>query len=273
LSARIPGAAAVEGGSLAGITTTGPAADIRLTTTAGGITVRRDLGAAGGAASIELRAANDLSVDSVTFAASNIRGQAGGAVSLVGGTYKADGGVVLFSSSGSFTQTLKTAFQSKVAAIDTTGRGIDTLGSVVSSDATADTIARIGQSGGGANISLESVSNADLVMLLNAGIGKVGGRVDVQQLGVFGTNGSADMNGTVRGVTGQGAGQLVVKVQQPDNNYRFNDCAMGSPTCVAIPAITPVAPRAINDLTIIPARPSFRDTDIQIVGNANEDLM
>jgi hypothetical protein len=160
-----------------------------------------------------------------------------------------------------------------VVAIYTTGRGTAALACVVSCDATADTIAKIGLSGGGANISLQPVASLDLVMLLNAGAGNVTGSVDVRQLGVFGTNGSADLKGTVRGVTGQAAGQLVVKVLQPDNNYRFNDCAMGSATCVAIPAITPVTPRAINDLTIVPARPSFRDTDIQIVGNANEDLM
>jgi len=70
----------------------------------------------------------------------------------------------------------------------------------------------------------------------------------------------------VPGVTGAPSGTSMRTV------IRGSICRNAS-TASGIPAITPVAPRAINDLTIIPARPSFRDTDIQIVGNANEDLM
>jgi hypothetical protein len=226
-----------------------------------------------GTGRILFQAAKDLNMSVERLAGRDIFGGAGGAISIVGGRYDATDGRILFSSRGSFTQTSSTNFVSKVVAIDTTGRTIQLLDGAVPTGATADTIASIGEAGGGADISLGTLRNPEQVMLLNAGVGRITGDVEVQQLGVFGTTGSAAMNGTVRGVTGQGAGQLVVKILQPDNNYRFNDCAMGSPTCVAIPAITPVTPRAINDLTIIPARPNFRDTDIQIVGNANEDLM
>ncbi|MFV3126326.1 filamentous hemagglutinin N-terminal domain-containing protein [Niveispirillum sp. KHB5.9] len=95
--------------------------------------------------------------------------------------------------------------------------------------------------------------------------------IDVRSLWLAGVGGSATLTGSVAGVTGGVAAQRVRKQLPRSNEYRLNDCAMGSPTCIvtAIPA-QPV-PQAVG-------RPDFpepvrlEEEDFHRVSRGNEDL-
>jgi filamentous hemagglutinin family protein len=56
--------------------------------------------------------------------------------------------------------------------------------------------------------------------------------VVLNALSIYGTGGRIELTGTIRGVSGPAAAQLVFKSLPRSNSFRFNGCAMGSPTCV-----------------------------------------
>jgi len=57
----------------------------------------------------------------------------------------------------------------------------------------------------------------------------------------------------------------------PDNNYRFNDCVIGSVTCVVLPTLTPVVPQAAREIDILVARPSEEDFDAPLINIFDEE--
>jgi filamentous hemagglutinin len=266
--------------------------DVTLATTSSGdIVVLRDIGAGGAA---RLSAAGTLRIGGVAISGGSILGQAGGSVSAAnstlaatgpegiqmraGGAIVLDGGrfsgpTLVFASSGQFTQAGTTRFDAPLVGIATTGLNPATLLAALRAFRTQPAAAPL-PGMAGADITLDHPQSAPgQTMWLVPGAHNVTGTVDVKELAVFGDAGNAMLSGTINGVSGQGAAQLVFKSGQPDNNYRFNDCAIGSPSCVSIPTLTPVAPRIVNEIIIIPNRRNFRDVDAQLISNPNEDLM
>jgi hypothetical protein len=52
-------------------------------------------------------------------------------------------------------------------------------------------------------------------------------------------SGGADLTGTVNGISGVSAAGLSFIQPEPNTNYQFNKCEIGSVSCVAPPIVTP----------------------------------
>ena len=149
------------------------------------------------------------------------------------------GGRVLLDTAGGFAQLGAVAVTAPVFAVDTTGDDIARLLAAVTSPSV----------GAGATAFLPPASTdnpmqfADLVapssaVLLVAGRGMVGGTITVGQLGLSGTGGSADLFGSIAGVTGPTAALLGLRNPGAEATYLFNDCIIAGAFCVTQPSGT-----------------------------------
>jgi hypothetical protein len=91
-------------------------------------------------------------------------------------------------------------------------------------------------------------------------------------LGVVGQFGSAQMFGEIGGIAGPTAAQNVGKSGERDNNYRFNNCAIGSLTCIVLPEIVPITPQPVETITVL-RQQQFNDPTINLLNVGDEDLV
>ncbi len=109
----------------------------------------------------------------------------------------------------------------------------------------------------------------DLVLFSQGG--SVTGNMNVNSLTIVGRGGGTDLQGIVGGFTGFNAANVAIITPEPDNNYRFNACPVGSVNCVLLPinGVPPINP--LRDLAIGAARNVQDDTDAMIPNVSDED--
>src|SRR5205085_6516592 len=88
-----------------------------------------------------------------------------------------------------------------------------------------------GSTGNAISFDTGTVNATGSVMLLLGDAGVMTGTVNVLGLGLSGQGGSADLRGSIAGVTTRAAASLAFINPQPQNNYLFNDCLIGSILC------------------------------------------
>lgn len=171
--------------------------------------------------------------------------------------------------------------QSYAAALDITGGTVlfDTAnaGALPADDGTGRGLATNPLPGGELQFGQMNASKADVIWFLGSGaVAAPGGAgvnpaIDLASLRVVGVGGSATLTGSIAGVTGGVAAQRVRKQLPRSNDYRLNDCAMGSPSCVvtSVPAL-PV-PQSVNRPDF-PEPPRLEEEDVRRVSRGNEDL-
>ncbi|HEY6433432.1 MAG TPA: hypothetical protein VIZ17_15745, partial [Acetobacteraceae bacterium] len=126
----------------------------------------------------------------------------------------------------------------------------------------------------GHNISFQDLQglNTWLVLQIN-GADTISGNVFVRSLDVLfsGVGGSANLFGTISGINGvqaAGAGSI-----EPGRNaaFRFNNCAIGSVSCVLLPALTLPGGDPLNDFSLGTAGDPNDDDDLLLPVVSDED--
>jgi hypothetical protein len=215
-----------------------------------------------------------------------------GTVSIAGTTSLTAHNHVVIASNGAFAQSGSLAVAANDLLIDTRGRTASALtdrlgGMSASTVATAIAIHDTslfgpGMGGGsGGAITFDGSLNASGTVLLAAGNGAITGgaagrgAINVRGLGVSGSGGRTELFGAINGNSDNTAAQLgfVNTGRGPDNQYRFNTCAIESATCVALPPLAVVQPQVVNQLDILVARPTQEDPDAPVVNIFDEDRL
>jgi hypothetical protein len=134
--------------------------------------------------------------------------------------------------------------------------------------------------GKGANINFDgklSAPNSTLFLLADKGTISGGSngnpQIFVKQLGVSGQGDLAALFGEIDG-NGQSTAALQGRINPfTQNEYKFNDCAIGSPTCIVLPTFTPIQPQAISEVDILFARPAEEDVDAPLINIFDEERL
>jgi fibronectin-binding autotransporter adhesin len=121
-------------------------------------------------------------------------------------------------------------------------------------------------------ISFGSDFNAQTAqVLVSVNDALVSGTVWARGFGITGLNDTVDLSGAIDGITTMAAAQIGVRAQGADNAVRFNGCAIGSPSCIALPVFIPVLPPSVNSVELLPLAPPGDPLDIDRVNTENED--
>jgi hypothetical protein len=276
----------VDVGPLSGATAT---QDVVLTTTGGAFTIAANLAATNGSATltanggaVSLTGPVSVSAGQDVLATAN-----NGAISMTGATGLTAGSNIVLASNGAFTQSgTLTIAKSSDLVIDTTGKDAATLLKQLQSVSGSNTITNpvvitnplFTPSGNSSPITFGgTLAAGNSVVLLLANKGAITGgssgspTITVGQLGVSGAGGSASLFGSIAGnATTTAASQGRIN-PGPDNNYRFNDCVIGSVTCVVLPGLTPIVPQAAQEVDVLVARPSEEDIDAPLINIFDEE--
>ncbi|HEX6842091.1 MAG TPA: hypothetical protein VF113_11200, partial [Stellaceae bacterium] len=202
----------------------------------------------------------------LTNAAGGIFIRTTGEMMLGAASLSAPGGVELGSTG--FTQTANVSVSTPLVVIDVTGAA---LPQTVNPTTAASLLASFEPGGGSGNISLATLSAPNAAVLLSANSGNITGTIDARALAVIGSGGSAQLFGNVDGIAGSTAAQAVGKSGRRENNYRFNNCAIGSVTCTVLPEIIPIQPAPISNVSIL-TQQQFTDPTINLLNVGTEDL-
>jgi hypothetical protein len=131
-------------------------------------------------------------------------------------------------------------------------------------------------------ITLANLDNPGTLILLgkNAVFSNTG-QLIVGKLGLIASGGSANLFGVINNVTGQAAPSNLQNVQAyivtggvpstSSNNYKFNACSIGSPTCVVVSLLVPTQPSLIDTFDFITRAP-YDDIDIERLDTGQEDV-
>ena len=225
----------------------------------------------------------------ITATAGNLKATAdNGAINATGAIGLTAGSNIVLASNGAFTQSGTLTIASPDLVIDTTGKDASVLlGQLLNSpgangititDRAVITNAAFSPSGNSNPVTFGgalAARNSIVLLLANAGA-ITGGTssspaVTVGQLGVSGTRSLAALFGSIGGNATTTAAQLGRINPGPDNNYRFNDCVIGSATCVVLPGITPIQPQAAQQVDVLVARPSEEDIDAPLINIFDEE--
>jgi hypothetical protein len=123
------------------------------------------------------------------------------------------------------------------------------------------------------NIALTTVNATNSSVLLAANHGAITAQdIDAKHLAVFGSGGVAQLFGHVNGISGPSAASQVDKSGQRDNLYRFNDCAIGTVSCIVLPLIPPQKPQPVNNVSILQQQQQFTDPTVDLLNIGTEDL-
>jgi hypothetical protein len=112
------------------------------------------------------------------------------------------------------------------------------------------------------------------------------GSLNVKQLGVIASGSSNSVGANLFGMIGGEGGQAAPSNLQiarafvllgglpesADNNYRFNACAIGSPSCVIVPLAAPKRPDPINNFDFYPQAPDLDNLNVGRVNEGTEDV-
>jgi filamentous hemagglutinin family protein len=180
------------------------------------------------------------------------------------------GGRAILDSVGSFSQIGTANVSAPVLAIDTTGSGVGSLLSFIpSANVSASAIANLPPAGRTSNAMVFGGLQApNSTVLLFTDRGVVNGAMNVGQLGLSGAGASADLNGSIGGVTGPNAALSGSRSPGPDPAYLFNGCIIAAASCgpptmvqstptINLPpfeflVVAPQAPDELSILTVVP---------------------
>ncbi len=87
-----------------------------------------------------------------------------------------------------------------------------------------------------------------------------------------GGSGSAELSGTVRGIGGQAAAQIVAISPGPNAAYRLNACAIASVSCFVVSTERLPQSVPIRDLDIRPARDTVDETEVLLPNVSSKDF-
>jgi len=90
-------------------------------------------------------------------------------------------------------------------------------------------------------------------LILQIGTGRATGQVHVRNLDVIsqgGLAGASDLTGSVTGLTGPAAAGAAGIVPNPNSNFRFNQCAIQSVSCILLPGEAVPTANPLNDINI-----------------------
>jgi hypothetical protein len=135
------------------------------------------------------------------------------------------------------------------------------------------TFANIGNQNAFGPIAFQNLSAPQTNVLIWAGAGTVTGSINVKGLGIAGTGGSADLTGTINGVSSTAAANVASKGPKPDNAYRINDCAIGTSNCIVLPQIVPVIPTPNNLINLLETAAPTDPLDIERLDTGSEDTL
>jgi hypothetical protein len=231
-------------------------AAITLQTISGGITITGNVAANGG--NMLVSSAGPIAVNgTVTLGASSN---------------------IILASTGAFSQSGSLAIAGPDLVIDTTGlnasRLLPTGGGVYTQGSQVLAIGTIPGSFAGGAVSFAGLSAANTTLFITAGSGAItGSGVNVSQLGVVAGAGTATLTGSISGNSSTTAAELGFAVPAPSNNYRFNTCAIGSVSCVALPALSPIQPAPINNFEVNIAQPAADDLDAPLTNIFDENRL
>ena len=159
--------------------------------------------------------------------------------------------------------------QTPFVVLDTTGAS---LPQNVNPASAKSLLASFSPGGGNGNIALTNFAAPGSSVLLAANAGHITATgINARNLAVFGAGGSAALFGTIGNIAGETAAQIVGKSGQRENNYRFNNCAIGSITCTVLPSIVPAKPASVVNLSIL-TQQQFTDPTINLLNVGTEDL-
>ena len=200
------------------------------------------------------------------------------------------GNNIVLASNGAFTQSGTLTVTSPDLVIDTTGKNAGALLSQLLSSPGSNGItiqdrsvinnSAFSPSGNSNPIKFGgtlAANNSIVLLLANKGAitgGSSGSpTIDVKALGVSGTGNLASLFGSIGGsaTTAAAANGRINPV--PDNNYRFNDCVIGSVTCVVLPGLTPIQPQAAREVDVLVARPAEEDIDAPLINIFDEERL
>ncbi len=199
----------------------------------------------------------------------NLLATATGATNVTGPIGLNAGSNIVLASNGAFTQSGTLTVKSPDLVIDTTGKNASALLSEFLSVSGSNTItdqavirnALFNPSGNSNPITFKGTLAADgSILLLLANQGAITGgssgnpAITVKQLGVSGTGGTAALFGTIGGNSTNTAAQNSGINPRSDNDYRFNDCVIGSITCILAPGLVLIQPQAVSQVDILVAR-------------------
>jgi hypothetical protein len=117
---------------------------------------------------------------------------------------------------------------------------------------------------GAANITFDKTAGlqgTNTWLILDIGSGKATGQISVKDLDVIqtGQGGSANLTGTVTGLTGSAAAGASGIQPVPNANFQINSCPIHSVSCVLLPTLS------------VPVQNPLNDIDIGTLFNPNED--
>jgi hypothetical protein len=202
----------------------------------------------------------------LTNAAGGITIRTTGEMMLGAASLSAPGGIELGSTG--FTQSANVSVSAPLVVIDVTGAA---LPQTVNPATAASLLSSFEPGGASGNISLATLSAPNAAVLLSANSGNITGTIDARSLAVLGSGGAAQLFGNVDGIAGSTAAQAVGKSGRRENNYRFNNCAIGSVTCTVLPEIIPIQPAPVSNVSIL-TQQQFNDPTISLLNVGTEDL-
>ena len=131
--------------------------------------------------------------------------------------------------------------------------------------------ANVGNESSAGPIVFQNLSAPETNVLIWAGAGSVTGSLNVKGLGISGGGGSASLTGTINGIFSTAAANIASKGPKPDNAYRINDCAIGTPNCITLPQIVPVLPLPTNFVNLLQVAAPSDPLDIERLDTGSED--
>jgi filamentous hemagglutinin family protein len=175
------------------------------------------------------------------------------------------GGRAILDSAGAFSQIGSVNVSAPVLAIDTTGSGVGSLLSFIPpTNVSAGVIGNLPPAGRTSNaMGFAGLQAPNSTVLLFADRGVVDGVMNVGQLGLSGTGASADLNGSIGGVTGPTAALSGFRSPGPDPVYLFNDCIIAATNCGLPPVpveFLVVDPQAASELAVLAVVPNLTAT-------------
>ena len=206
-----------------------------------------------------------------------------GALSVTGTVGLTAGSNIILASNGAFNQSGTLAITSPDLVIDTTGATASALltafqgvGGITSAAVITNPVFKPSGNSNPIKFGGTLTANSSIVLLLANGGAITGGSasnpaINVGQLGVSGTGGSAALFGCIGTSCTTVAAEKGRINPASDNNYRFNDCAIGSVTCIVFQPLTFIQPQAAREIDVLVARPAEEDIDAPLINIFDEE--
>jgi filamentous hemagglutinin family protein len=242
--------------------------DVRLTTNSGGLTVTGgDISATGGDAILTADGGISLNGPAAVTAGHDILATSKAGESIDGPVTLTAGHNAILAANGPFLLRSGTLTVNAPGdfVVSTTGESASDLNGSLQGPADPAQIFKIIPGSASYNITFDGTLNAqNSVVLLLANNGAISvspaGGIFVKDLGLTGSvAGSAVLYGAIRGNATKAAAELGQIIPTANNNYQFNNCAIGSTTCIVLPPFVPVQPQQISQFDLLVARPAQQD--------------